>query len=396
MKRLTLQSEIFTRGVEDIITEDELKNLLKSGKPLRVKHGIDATAPDLHIGHAANLWKIRALQEAGHKAVILLGDVTTQIGDPTGRNRTRPVLTKQKIAGNIVSIEKQIKKILLTAPARFELRKSSEWYKKLSVSGFIKILSLVTHARLIERDMFRQRIKRGEEIYEHEMIYPVLQGYDSVMLKSDLTVIGSDQLFNEHMGRALQEKFGQNPQVIITLKLLPGLDGGGKMSKSSGNYIGLNDSPSDKFGKAMRLRDSLLISYLEVYTDVPLSIVREIEKELRAGKNPMAAKLFFAEALVRCYHGKELAQKEKEYFLKVFSKKEFTQVPSVSLVHGNYQAVDLLLRLGMVTSKSEARRLIAQRAVEINEKKVLQPGEEIRIFKGTVIRVGKRRFVRVR
>lgn len=396
MKSLSLQSEIFTRGVEEVITSEELKNLLKSGKPLRIKHGIDATAPDLHIGHAANLWKIRALQEAGHKAVILLGDITTEIGDPTGRTKTRPILNKKEIARNAAALEKQIKKILLVAPARLELHKSSEWYKKMSISDFIKLLSMVTHARLIERDMFQQRIKKREEIYENELIYPVLQGYDSVMLKSDLTIIGSDQLFNEHMGRALQEKFGQKPQVIVTLKLLPGLDGGGKMSKSLGNYIGLADSPRDKFGKAMRLLDSLLLSYLEVYTDVPLAEIQQMGQKLKAGQNPMEVKLFFAQALVRRYHGEKVAKQEREYFLEVFSAKELTAIPAMALNHGNYPIVNLLLQLNLASSKSEARRLIAQGAVEISDKKVLQPNEEIKVGSGTVIRVGKRRFVKIR
>lgn len=396
MKSISLQSEVFTRGVEDIITKNELKGLLNSGKPLRIKHGIDATAPDLHIGHAASLWKLRALQEAGHKAVVLVGDVTTQIGDPTGLSLARPLLSWQEITQNSAAIEKQVKKILLTASARLELRKSSEWYRKISAPDFLKLLSLMTHARLIERDMFQKRIKEGGEIFESEVVYPILQGYDSVMLKSDLTVIGSDQLFNEHVGRALQEKFGQKPQVIVTLKILPGLDGGVKMSKSLGNYIGINDSPRDKFGKAMRLLDSLLISYLESYTDVPAKKVRELERELAAGKNPMKVKLFFAEALVRRYHGKDTARKEREYFLKVFSKKEFAQIPSIIVPYGSHFVIDLLLRLKLVASKSEARHLVSQQAVEVDGRRVGQPTEKIIVSKGTMIRVGKKRFIRVR
>ena len=395
MKSLELNSEIFTRGVEDIITREALSLLLKSGRKLRIKHGIDATAPDLHLGHAASLWKLRILQEAGHKAVILLGDVTTQIGDPTGRTKARPVLSEKEIKRNAESIEKQIKKILLDNPNVLEIHKSSEWYKKLSTIDFLKLLSMITNARLLERDMFQKRIKEGAEIYEHEIVYPVLQGYDSVMLKADLTIIGSDQLFNEHVGRHFQKKLGQNPQVIVTLSILPGLEAGEKMSKSLGNHISLLDTPRDKFGKAMRLLDSLIVSYLEAYTDAPAAEIKRVERELRQGENPMKAKLFFAEALVRRYHGKEDAKKERDYFLKVFSQKNLEEIPSAKTRPGTYLATDLILALGFASSKSEARRLIEQGALRVNDHKIARWDEQVNIKKGTTIQVGKRKFAKV-
>lgn len=394
MKIISLNSEVFTRGVEDIVTKEGLTSILKSGKQLRVKHGIDATGR-LHIGHAANLWKLRELQEAGHKAVVLVGDVTTQIGDPTGKEKTRAVLTAKEIQENIVHIKSGLKKILLQDLNVFELRKSSEWYEKMKATEFIEILSNVTHGRLIERDMFQQRIAKNREVFMHELVYPILQGYDSVMLRSDLTIVGSDQLFNEHMGRLLQERFGQNPQVIVACKILPGIGGGEKMSKSLGNCIGLEDSPRDKFGKAMRVLDDLVVPYLLAYTDVPEKEVEKIKNELDRGKNPMGAKLFLAESLVWRYHGAKVAKAERDFFLSVFSKKKIDEAPEFFLEKGSYTVFDLLLRLGFISSKAEARRLIRQGAVEIDRKIILNSQEKIVIKKGALVRVGKRRLVRI-
>lgn len=396
MKKSTFESEIFTRGIEDIITREELEKLLKSGKKLRIKHGIDATSPDLHIGHAVSLWKLRALQEQGHKAVILLGNVTTRIGDPTGKLEVRPVLSPGVIEKNIKSIEAQIKKILLGGKDVLEIRRSSEWYGKMRVPEFLEILAYVTHARLIERDMFQQRIKSGTSIFTNEFIYPILQGYDSVMLKSDLTIIGSDQLFNEHLGRFLQEKFGQAPQAIVTVKILPGLDGGEKMSKSAGNYIGLLDSPQDKFGKAMRVLDKLIILYLRVYTDVPAVEIKKIEAELKAGQNPMEAKLFFAEELVRRYHGKNVAEKEKERFLSLFSKKNLPEdAAKVKITEGRKDLVKLLVKIGLAESRAEARRLVKQKGIKINGV-AADPGQkDVEVKRNMTVQAGKRRFVRL-
>lgn len=394
MKILSSDSEIFVRGVDDVVTGQELKNIIKSGKQLRIKLGIDATG-DLHIGHAVSLWKIRKLQEYGHKAVILLGDVTTQIGDPTGRSKTRSVLSKQEISRNIQKAQKSLKKILLTDSRVFELRKSSEWYGKMKAPEFISLLSRVTHARLIERDMFQKRIAEHSEIHMHELIYPVLQGYDSVMLKSDLTIIGSDQLFNEHMGRMLQEQFGQKPQIIIACKILPGLDGGEKMSKSVGNFIGIQDTPEEKFGKAMRIPDNLIIPYLEVYTDMPLSEVRAAEKLLMKGENPRDLKLNFAEELVRRYHGAFLAGEEKNKFLNLFSRKELSDIPRIKFLKGTYVALELLEKIKFIPSRSEGRRLIAQRAVEIDGKILSRPDEPIVLQKELTVRVGKRKFAKL-
>ena len=367
MKSISLNSETFTRGVEEVVTREELEKRLKEKKQLRVQLGIDATAPDLHIGHAVNLWKIRGLQEAGHKAVIVLGDFTTRIGDPTGKSATRPVLAPAVIKKNIAALRKQAESILLTAPEVYEVRKNSEWFGKMKTAEFLNLLTMVTHSRLIQRDMFQHRIREGKEISMSEMLYPILQGYDSVMIQSDLTIIGSDQLFNEHMGRLFQERFGQAPQVIMTHKLLPGLGGGEKMSKSLGNYIGLTDSPKDKFGKAMRVLDSLILPYLEMYTNMPMLEIEHIKEEMEHGKNPMEAKMMLAEALVARYHGAAAARREKDAFIKVFSKGDMPDaMPEISLRAGAWNTVDLLVAAGIARSRSEARRLLGQWAVEID------------------------------
>ena len=392
---LTLESEVFTRGDDEIIGKEALGAALRKGTKLKIKLGIDMTASTLHIGHAATLWKLRTLQEAGHKIQILLGDFTTRIGDPTGRSKARPVIAEKEIEKNARRIKTQVLKILHPQKNLLEIRRNSEWYGKMPTGDFLKIVSLVTHARLIERDMFKERIRKGEEIYVNELLYPVLQGYDSHMLESDCTVVGSDQLFNESIGRFIQEKFGGVPQAIVTLKILPGLDGGEKMSKSAGNYIGLSDAPRDKFGKAMSLSDNLIIGYLMMYTDVSQADIEKWREKILKGENPMQAKLFFAEALVRRYHGSNAARKEREYFLSLFSKKEIPDsVPTLSLPAGEYDALTLVVKAG-ASSKSEARRLIGQKAVRIAGKILSSPHEPVSIQPGLIIRIGKKRIFKV-
>src|SRR3989344_4329764 len=268
--------KILARNVEDVIKREELEKKLTSGKQLRMKHGVDVTSPLLHLGHAVDYWKMREFQELGHKVVFLIGDFTTQIGDPTGKSKTRPEIEEATIKENAQTYLDQVKKILIDTPELLEVRRNSEWYGDMNISDFLGLLKLVTHAQLIERDMFQERIKQDQDIYVHELLYPILQGYDSVMLESDLTVIGSDQLFNEMMGRRFQKAFGQDPQVVMTTTITPGLDGKEKMSKSLGNFIALLDAPQDKFGKIMSMPDSLIDSYLFVYTQLPMEEVQHV------------------------------------------------------------------------------------------------------------------------
>lgn len=403
MVRITKVDKIisdFERTTDEIFSLEELREKLKTKRQLIIKYGVDVTAPFLHLGHAVNLWMMRRLQEEGHKVVFLIGDFTTRIGDPTGRSDTRPIIPEEEIEKNAQEFIKQVSKILITDnPEVFEIKRNSEWFSKMSTSEFISLLSMVTHSRLISRDMFQKRIEEGKEIYMHELIYPILQGYDSVMLKSDLTIVGTDQLFNEIMGRFFQEKFGQEPQVIITTKITPGLDGKFKQSKSLGNYVAITDSPRDKFGKIMSLPDNLIIQWMEVYTTIPLDKIKEYEQKMNNGEiNPRDVKLELAKAIVERYHGKEIAQKEKEWFIKTFSKKEFpNDTPVVTIPKGKYTLLEILKSIKPENSNSELRRLISQGGVKVNGKKITD-------FKHTVyykegerfnLKLGKKEFYRI-
>lgn len=285
------------RTAEHVFSVDDLRTKLASGKSLRIKYGVDVTAPFMHIGHAVNLWAMREMQQAGHKVVFLIGDFTTRIGDPTGKSATRPTIPLEQIERDAEAFVRQVGRLLITDPEVFEVRRNSEWWDKMPLSDFMGLLAQVTHAKLIQRDMFQQRIKRGDEIYIHEMVYPLLQGYDSEALGSDITIVGSDQLFNELMGRFYQERFGSDPQVVITTKITPGIDGREKQSKSLGNYVALDDTPRDMYGKAMSLPDHLVRQFLEVYTLVSLDEIAELDRATTADEmNPMAGKKVLARA----------------------------------------------------------------------------------------------------
>ncbi|PIY96904.1 MAG: tyrosine--tRNA ligase [Candidatus Kerfeldbacteria bacterium CG_4_10_14_0_8_um_filter_42_10] len=381
----------FSRTTDEIVTLEELKRTLESGRQLVMKYGVDVTAPDIHIGHAVNLWMYRKLQELGHKVVFLIGDFTTQIGDPTGKNKTRPIIPLAEIQRNADAFIKQAEMILHTEPEVLEVRRNSEWLTELSARELLNLMSMVTNDKLIAREMFRQRIAKGEEIYEHELIYPILQGYDSVILGSDLTIIGSDQLYNEMMGRAYQVKFGKKPQIIITTKITPGIDGKGKQSKSVGNYISLLHSPREKFGRIMSMPDNLVTQYFQVYTEVPLDEIAVMEDEY--SDNLMEYKLRLAKEIVRRYHGGEIAEGEYEWFKKTFSKREVPDdAPRISI--GAAEAsIYRILRQCFPTEKSngDIKRLIIQRAVTVSGNTVTDPEEKIRLTpEGIQIKAGKR------
>lgn len=386
----------FSRTTEEIISLEEFKTKLKSGKQLKIKYGVDVTAPFLHIGHAVNLWMMRKMQDMGHKVQFLIGDFTTRIGDPTGKSKTRPMIPQEEIEKNTEKFIEQVKMILrFDDPNLIEIRRNSEWYQDMNVGDFLGLLQMVTHSRLISRDMFRKRMNENEEIYMHEMIYPILQGYDSYMLQSDLTIIGSDQLFNEMMGRFYQEKFGNESQVIITTKITPGLDGVEKQSKSLNNYIGLGHSPRDKFGRIMRLPDELIPTYLRVYTNVPLSQIEAIEKDL--SNRPMEYKKFLAEEIVRMYHGDEIAKYERKWFENTFSKKIVPDsIPVVTVEQSEIKLFELLKLLLTKQSNSEIRRLIQQGGVSIDNQKVFDMNQKITIEGSEhIVKVGKRRWFKV-
>lgn len=387
----------FDRTVEEFFSLKEFKEMLSEKRQLRIKYGVDVTAPYLHIGHAVNLWMMRKLQDFGHKVIFLIGDFTTQIGDPTGKSKARPIISKEEIEKNTKEFIDQAKMVLRFDNSNLlEIRRNSEWYNSLSTIDFLRLMKMVTHSRLISRDMFQQRIIDKKDIYMHELIYPILQGYDSVMLSSDITIVGSDQLFNEMLGRFFQEKFGQRQQVIITTKVTPGIDGKAKQSKSLGNYIGLGHSPRDKFGRVMKLPDTLISQYFQVYTEI-------IEPELRkmidmAITNPLEAKKCLATEIVRRYHGDSIARKERLWFEHAFSSRKVpTDIPEFVPKNKSMKVIEILQQFfGNQKSTSDIRRLIQQGGLTLNDEKIISPMKNILLVDDDIFRVGKRIWFRIK
>ena len=384
-----------SRLVDEVISLEELKEKLDTGKKLVIKYGVDCTAPFLHLGHAVNLWTMRRFQEDGHKVIFLIGNFTSKIGDPTGRMTARKVLTDEEINYAAEEFIKQVGKVLITDnPEVFEIRRNGEWYNDMHLADFLGLCSITTHSRIISRDMFQKRMENNEEIHMNEILYPILQGYDSKVLDSDLTVVGSDQLFNEMMGRFFQEKYNQEKQIIITTKITKGLWGEEKQSKSIGNYIALEDTSKDKFGKAMKLTDDRIIDWMKVYTDISLEEIEKIEESIRSAEyNPRDAKLMLAYAITEKYHGKE----EKEEFLKTFSDKVFPEDAEVVTVSVDKINIIELLNICFNNSKSKGdlKRLIAQGGVILNEEKIENITDEVNIKSENQLKVGKRNFFKV-
>ncbi len=387
----------FSRTTDEVFSLGEFKKMLLSGRQLRMKFGMDVTAANLHIGHAVNFWMYRKLQDLGHKMVFLVGDFTTKIGDPTGKSETRPIIPEKEIKKNSEEFIRQAMMVLRDDPKLVEVRRNSEWYDKMSAEQLLSLMSLVTHNRLLTRDMFQKRVKEQREIYEHELVYPILQGYDSVMLKSDLTIVGSDQLYNEMMGRFFQEKFGQPPQVVLTTKITPGIDGREKQSKSLGNYIGLKHSAREKFGRVMSIPDNLIIDYFKIYTELPLKEIEKIEKDMPA--HPMEAKLRLAAAIVARYHGQKTAAEEKKWFQNTFSEgKTPKEIPKIQFGKKEAAAFNLVRKCfsSKEKSNSQIRRLFQQGAIKVNGKTVEEPKEKVKLVRdGVVLKVGKRQWFRV-
>jgi tyrosyl-tRNA synthetase len=384
------------RTTEEIYSLNELRVKLAEHRPLRIKYGVDVTAPFLHIGHAVNLWMMRYLQEHGHKVVFLIGDFTTRIGDPTGKSQTRKVIDREEIERNAEEFIKQVGRVLLTNRDVFEIRRNSEWFDKMHVDEFMSLLSLVTHSKLIQRDMFQKRIQTGSEIYLHEMLYPILQGYDSVMLNSDLTIVGTDQLFNELMGRFFQEKFDQSPQVVMTTRITPGLDGVEKQSKSLGNYIAITDEARNMYGKIMSIPDHLIVPYLTVYTLVPVEVVQQVESGTSGGSlNPMEAKKLLARSLVERYYGADVAETEEQWFKETFSQRVVPGDIPETKVSGPLTPVELLQQCLPDSSKAAIRRLLQQGGVRLNDNKLSQSEEKLSIKEGDILKVGKRQWFKL-
>jgi len=389
------------RGAAEILLEADLLKKLRKGRPLRIKAGFDPTAPDLHLGHTVLINKMALFQRLGHEVIFLIGDFTGLIGDPTGRNATRPPLTPDDVKANAATYESQIFKIL--DPARTRVDFNSRWMGAMNAAGLIQLAAKHTVARMLERDDFAKRYRGGQAIAIHEFLYPLLQGYDSVALEADVELGGTDQKFNLLVGRELQREAGQEPQVIMTLPILEGLDGVQKMSKSLGNYIGIDESPQAIFGKAMSIPDSLIVRYLELATALPREEIASIADGLAGGMtNPRDTKVRLAKALVSQYHSVAAADEAARWFSETFAARTFpTDAPRFALpadaleANGRVWIVRLLTLAGAAPSGSEARRLIRQGAVEVDGEAVGDEDARISLDCERRLQVGKRRFLRV-
>ncbi len=396
MTSLQESVELIKRGCEEILREEELVEKLKRGRSLRIKAGFDPTAPDLHLGHTVLINKLRQFQTLGHEVMFLIGDFTGMIGDPTGKNSTRPPLTRDEVIENARTYEEQIFKIL--DPEKTLVMFNSSWMNAMSAADLIQLAAKHTVARMLERDDFHKRYTRGAPIAIHEFLYPLIQGYDSVAMKADVELGGTDQKFNLLVGRELQKQYGQEPQVVITLPILEGLDGVQKMSKSLGNYIGINDPPEEMFGKLMSISDELMWRYLELLSFRPMNEIQRWREEVAQGANPRDVKIRLAEELVERFHGAAAARKAHEAFVARFRHGALPEeIPEVTLPAPaeGMPIANLLKAAGLTASTSEALRLIKQGAVRIDGSRVEDRATVLPVGSEHLFQVGKRRFARV-
>jgi tyrosyl-tRNA synthetase len=387
--------EILERGVEEIIERESLLKKLKSGKSLRIKHGIDPTGPKIHLGRAAQLWKLKAFQELGHKIVLIIGDFTAQIGDASDKTSMRKPLSPEEVKENMKTYTTQIGKIL--DMKKVEIHRNSEWFNNLKLKDLIPLAMKFTAQQMIQRRNFKQRWENKKPIGVHELIYPILQGYDSVQVKADVEIGGFDQLFNLKVGREIQRIFGQPPQDIMTLKMLYGLDGR-KMSTSWGNVVNILDPPEEMYGKIMSMKDELIGDYFELCTDLSLKEIEKIKTELKLKKlNPRDAKARLAGEIVKLYHGEKAAQKAEEEFNRIFKEKKLpAKIPIFRVSKKALPILDLIFETGLAPSRSQAKRLILQKGVKIDGETKTNWKEEIKLKKGMIVQVGKRKFVKIK
>jgi len=378
MKSADEQLQLLEQGVEQIHTRDELRQKLASGRPLRVKLGCDPTAPDLHLGHSVVLRKLRQFQDLGHKAILIIGDYTALIGDPTGQNKTRPVLAPDQVQANAKTYFQQAGKILDTSPEKLEIRRNSEWLGNLRLAEVLHLCAQMTAAQMLQRRDFKERFEQEMDIRLSEFLYPLMQGYDSVVVRADVELGGTDQLFNNMVGRQLQKDAGQEPQVVMVLPILEGLDGVEKMSKSKGNYIGLNESPTDMFGKTMSISDTLMTRWYQLLLGRPI-----------AHEHPMEAKKALAHALVEQYHGRAAADTAREEFERKFSKRDYSEIAETLVVPAEIGLVELVEKTGKFKSRSEIRRLIEQGGVTLGGQKLTDPKTRVTVHSGDILKAGK-------
>ncbi|MBI4332682.1 MAG: tyrosine--tRNA ligase [Chloroflexi bacterium] len=394
--------QVLKRGVAEIISKEEITRLLESGRPLRLKQGFDPSRPDIHLGHVVGLRKLRQFQDLGHQVILIVGDWTAQIGDPSGQSATRNMLSAEEVRRNAQTYMEQFFKVV--DKAKTQVRWQSEWFARFSLADVISLTSKFTVAQMMAREDFNKRFCAGQPIAITELLYPLLQAYDSIMIEADVEFGGIDQKFNCLMGRELQRLVGQRPQQVFLMPLLVGTDGVHKMSKSLGNYIGVTEPPSEMYGKVMSLPDAQLFDYFELLTGVPDEEIREMKSRTEQGAiNPMVCKKKLSHELVGQFHGREDADRAEEYFTRVFQQKAApTEIAEFALPFSQYDVegsaaavsvIDLLALTGLVKSRSEAKRLLAQGGVEIDGVRVTE--EKARINDGSVLRAGKKRFLKL-
>jgi len=380
--------DLLKRGTSEIISEQELNTQLNRNNPLRVKVGVDPTSPDLHLGHTVILRKLKLFQDYGHKVIFIIGDLTARIGDPSGQDSTRPILSEDKVLENAKTYQEQLFKVL--DKDKTEVVYNSEWLIPLGLQGILELAKHSTVAQMLHRADFNERYKNGVDITILEFLYPLVQGYDSVAVKADVELGGSDQKFNLLMGREIQQAYGHKPQIVMMMPLLVGTDGTKKMSKSYNNYIALNDSPKNMYGKTMSIPDNLMVSYYELLTDLDMERIKE-----NLERDPRDAKAKLAKWITSKYYSEESAEKAQSEFDKVFSNKGLPDdIPVYRTVNKKQKLSDFLAESKLAPSKKEAKRLIAQNAVEIDEKKISEDNE-IKLTDGLIIRVGKRKFCKI-
>jgi tyrosyl-tRNA synthetase len=398
MTDIKTQVEQLKRGTVEIFSENELAERLaeaaKDKHQLRIKLGMDPTAPDIHLGHTVVMRKMRQFQDMGHKAVLIIGDYTARIGDPTGQNTTRPMLTPEQIDKNAKTYIAQAGKVLDMSKDKFEVRPNSEWLADLRLADIIKLTSSTTVARMLERDTFEIRYKAGDAISLHEFLYPLMQGYDSVMVKADVELGGTDQTFNNLVGRDLQRINNQKPQIVMTMPILVGLDGKEKMSKSKGNYIGVTDSPKDMFGKIMSISDEMMENYYTLLTDIPTAKIKELVDSQKT--HPKQAKVFLGKTVIKQFYDEAAGETAAAEFENVFAQKQMPQdIPEVKISPEPIAAAKLLAACNLVTSGGEAKRLIAGGGMSIDSEKVTDPNKLITPANGMIVRAGKLKFAKL-
>ena len=387
---------LIKRGIDELISEEELLAKIKSKKPLIVKAGFDPTAPDLHLGHTVLINKLRHFQQLGHQIIFLIGDFTGMIGDPSGKNKTRPALDEAEIKENAKSYKKQVFKIL--DPKLTDIRFNSEWSNKLGAEGIIKLASQYNLARMLERDDFNKRYKSNQTIALHEFLYPLIQANDSIALKADIELGGTDQKFNLLVGRELQRAYGQEPQVVITVPILEGLDGKNKMSKSLDNYVGIDEAPNEMFGKIMSISDELMWRWFDLLSFKSTDEIKVLKGDQAKGKNPRDIKIELAKELITRFHDAESANFAEENFINQFQKKNIPddiEEISFTLSESSITLANLLKHCGMTSSASEAMRMIKQGAVRIDEEKIIDTKHIISSGTSAIYQVGKRKFKKI-